>query len=68
MTSLQNQIIKYGKKKHFGSAKDFFFFLCLGRKWTICDSCVCGGTGLCRTAKCKALQFFFQKTPVFREM
>lgn len=26
MTSLQNQIIKYGKKKHFGSAKDFFFF------------------------------------------
>lgn len=35
MTSLQNQIIKYGKK-HIGSAKDFF--LSLERNWMVCNS------------------------------
>lgn len=44
MTSLQNQIIKYGKK-HIGSAKNFFFPL--ERKWLVCDSHLCLGIKLC---------------------
>lgn len=65
MTSLQNQIIKYGKK-HIGSTKDFFcpwkgsgFFAIPTCAWAL--NC----TGSCPPwmAKCKHIQFCFQKTP-----